>query len=213
MKRTLRTPAYLQVARDIAGKIATGDLREGERFSGRSLMSSQYNVSSETIRRALGLLAEMGVIEIKPKVGALVVSRQRAALYLKQYGRSMSMRDLKSKLVKAVAQRKALDSQIDDMITKLTDMAERFRYSDVMQTYEFTIPDQARISGMTIEETAFRKHTGATIAAVRREGEVILSPKSDVRLQSDDTLIVVCDIIDLSEVSAFVNEAAEKPPQ
>ena len=43
-KKEKGSPAYLQVAIDIAGQIAEGELREGQRFSGRSLMSSKYGV-------------------------------------------------------------------------------------------------------------------------------------------------------------------------
>ena len=40
MKKEKTIPAYLLIARDVAGRIALGEIPEGERFSGRSLMSS-----------------------------------------------------------------------------------------------------------------------------------------------------------------------------
>ncbi len=129
MKRDKRLPAYLQVARDIAGRITSGELQEGERFSGRSLMSSKYNVSPETIRRALGLLSEMEVVTIKPHVGVLVKSRQRAAEYVDQYGETVGMRLLKEDLTALMNERRALDQRIEKTVQKLTDMAERFRGS------------------------------------------------------------------------------------
>ena len=59
MKNNATPPIYSQVAFDIATKIATGELEEGQKFTGRSLMSSQYGVSPETIRRALKQLSDM----------------------------------------------------------------------------------------------------------------------------------------------------------
>ena len=50
---------YLQIAVDVASRVAGGDLREGDRLYGRSVMASEYGVSPETIRRALRLLADM----------------------------------------------------------------------------------------------------------------------------------------------------------
>ena len=73
MKIQTKPPIYLQVAYDIAAKIATGVLAEQERFSGRSLMSSQYGVSPETIRRALRLLSDMGIIAVQENVGSQVL--------------------------------------------------------------------------------------------------------------------------------------------
>lgn len=65
MKHSDKPPVYSQVAFDIAAKIAVGELKEGDRFSGRSLMSSQYGVSPETIRRALGHLSYLGIVATK----------------------------------------------------------------------------------------------------------------------------------------------------
>jgi DNA-binding GntR family transcriptional regulator len=55
-------PQYLQIAQDLATRISKGKLEEGSTLYGRSVMSSEYNVSPETIRRALRLLADMKVV-------------------------------------------------------------------------------------------------------------------------------------------------------
>ena len=52
MQRTVVPSQYLQIARDLAGRIARGELEEGSRIYGRSVMASEYSVSPETIRRA-----------------------------------------------------------------------------------------------------------------------------------------------------------------
>ncbi|MDY0372402.1 MAG: GntR family transcriptional regulator, partial [Sphaerochaetaceae bacterium] len=52
-------PIYARIALDIANRIENGELLEGKRLSGRSLMSSEYGVSPETIRRAFSLLEEL----------------------------------------------------------------------------------------------------------------------------------------------------------
>ena len=43
---------YMRVAVSLAERIAAGELREGEKLSGRSKLSPEYNVSPETVRRA-----------------------------------------------------------------------------------------------------------------------------------------------------------------
>jgi K+/H+ antiporter YhaU regulatory subunit KhtT len=208
MGREKRPPAYMQVARDIAGRIASGEIREGERFSGRSLMSSQYNVSPETIRRALGLLAEMDVVSMRQNVGAEVKSRERAARYVDQYGEAIGMRLLREDLSRLMAERRQLDERIEETVQKLADMAERFRSSGDMQTYEFTVPEGARIAGLTIAQSAFRAATGATILAIRRSASVILSPGPDEKLAPGDVLVVVCGVMLVPLVSDFISRTA-----
>jgi K+/H+ antiporter YhaU regulatory subunit KhtT len=205
MKKTKSPPAYLKVARDIAGRIASGEIQEGQRFSGRSLMSSQYNVSPETIRRALGLLTQMDVVIMKPYVGVVVKSRENAARYVNQYGEAIGMRLLKEELATLMKKRREIDAQIEKTIQRLVDIAERFRNSDVMQTYEFTVPEGASIDGMTIAESAFRKQTGATILAIRRDADVTLSPSPDFKIAAGDVLVVFCGVLLVSVVSEFIS--------
>ena len=53
MRQTVVPAQYLQIALDLAGRVARGELPEGSRVYGRSIMASEYSVSPETIRRAL----------------------------------------------------------------------------------------------------------------------------------------------------------------
>ncbi len=205
-KKDRGAPAYQQVALDIAERIASGEICEGQRFSGRSLMSSKYSVSPETIRRALGLLSEMEVVTMQPSVGGVVKSRERAAQFVDRQGEATGMRRLREEIAKLTAERRALDERIDLAIRKLTDVAERFRRNDILQTYEFTVPVDARIDGLTIAETAFRAKTGATILAIRRGEDVSLSPPPAEMLRAGDTLVVVCGVLLVPVVSEFVNQ-------
>ena len=204
-KKEKGSPAYLQVAIDIAGQIAEGELREGQRFSGRSLMSSKYGVSPETIRRALGLLNEMDIVSIEPSSGVVVKSRARAALYAQRRGEAADMRRLQEELDTLTAQRRALDLRIESAIARLTDTAERFRRGDSLQTYEFTLSPGTRIEGLSISQSAFRRETGATILGIRRGEDIILSPSPETLLQEGDVLIVVCDMLVVPAVSEFVS--------
>lgn len=205
-KRDKNTPAYLQVALAIADQIAQGEYKEGQRFSGRSLMSSKYGVSPETIRRALGLLSEMDIVSIEPGSGVVVKSRARSQEYIKRRSEAANIRHLKDEVDELTAQRRALDLRIESAIGRLTDMAERFRRSDALQTYEFIVPEGSRIDGLSIAQAAFRRETGATILGIRRAGDITISPKPETTLSAGDVLIVVCDMLVVPVVSEFVNQ-------
>lgn len=78
MRQAVVPSQYLQIALDLATRIAQGELTEGSRIYGRSVLASEYGVSPETIRKALRLLADMKVVDVKPQSGAVVLLRPTA---------------------------------------------------------------------------------------------------------------------------------------
>lgn len=67
-----KLPRYVKIAHDICGRILTGEFPEGTILKGRSMLASVYNVSPETIRKAINILAEEKIIEVKHGVGIFV---------------------------------------------------------------------------------------------------------------------------------------------
>ena len=56
MQDNYTMPIYQKIALDLANKIYTGSIVEGSTLYGRSVLAGKYNVSPETIRRAIKLL-------------------------------------------------------------------------------------------------------------------------------------------------------------
>ena len=205
MKQSVRPPIYYQVAFDIASKIAAGDLKEGDRFSGRSLMGSQYGVSPETIRRALGHLNDLGIVSIKNNSGSTVQSQKRAKEYVEQYQANLDLLSLKIKLREMVAQRDALNAEINHISEQIVDLLERFRSSDRFRTYEFAIQKDCAVAGQTIGAIRFRQRTGATIVAIQKGAELQLSPGPETELDQGDVLVVACELSQIDEVSQLLS--------
>ena len=200
MSRSVTPPVYSQVAFDVASKIASGDIREGDRFTGRSLMGSQYGVSSETIRRAMRHLSDMGIISVQNNVGSTVLSQKRAREYVEQYQEDKDLRALKAELREMLAQRDALNEKINATVQRIIDLGERFWRSDRMRTYEFRVSD-GPAAGQSIGGLQFRQRTGATIVAVRSGETVLLSPSPQTVLHSGDVLVVACELEQIEAVS------------
>ena len=72
---------YTRIAISLAERIASGQLKEGDKISGRSKLSPEYNVSPETIRRALRLLAD-GKIPVRTCVLDAAITPYRAPRWL-----------------------------------------------------------------------------------------------------------------------------------
>lgn len=55
--------AYLAVANDVAGRIASGELRPGQRLRSERELAEYYGHAYATIRKAMAVLRERGLIE------------------------------------------------------------------------------------------------------------------------------------------------------
>lgn len=190
MKKSDTLPVYSKVALDIATKIAAGDLQEDTKFSGRSLMSTQYGVSQETIRRALNVLAEMGIVSIQQNSGAVVLSKQRAVDYIKKAQATSNMRSLKRELRNLIAERSRLDDRILDIVNQITDLNDRFTSSDPLRNYEFELSPYSKLVGKTIRESRFWQNTQTTIVAIISNGKTYLSPGPNAVFKAYDILVV-----------------------
>ena len=122
MKCTTKQSVYDQIAYDVASKIAVGEIKENERFSGRSLMGSHYGVSPETIRRSMRLLADEGILEVKDNSGSVVISRTKAVEFVSRSQNVRNLVALKAKLETLVANRDELNVKINAAMAEIMDM-------------------------------------------------------------------------------------------
>ncbi len=115
---------YEAIALDIAETIAQGRLQEGERFSCRKF-ASRYQVSAETVRRAAGLLAGEGVVQLEAGSGVIVASRSLATAYRRRVRTQEVMQQIQSELLALMDQRRHLDQAITRTLERLLDQAGR----------------------------------------------------------------------------------------
>ena len=192
MKQTVVPSQYLQIALDIARRIAKGDLPEGQRVYGRSVMASEYNVSPETIRRALRLLSDMKVVEVKPQSGVVVLSADSARRYIENFEESADVRALRQQLKELMAEYADLSRRLSDTVAALMKSQETFAAADEpFPNYEVPIPKDSPLIGQSIGALKFWQSTGGTIVAIRRGQTVILSPGPYAQLYGGDVIVLV----------------------
>jgi K+/H+ antiporter YhaU regulatory subunit KhtT len=83
---------------------------------------------------------------------------------------------------------------------------EKFSESNPFLNYQIDIPPNSAIIGHTLAELNFWQETRATVIAIRRQGKIILSPGPYILFQTDDVIIVVCDVACIEAVNDFVNK-------
>ena len=194
---------YEQIAVDIATKIAHNEYAVGEKLYGRSVLAGQYNVSPETIRRAVALLQSMHIVQVEAGRGISVVDRQKALDYVENFNQRKALMVAQQEFAELLLKRQALDVQIEQQIKKILTYTSRMinllpRVDDVF------VPATSPLVGKTLREVDFRNQTNATVLAVERSGEEYLAPRSDDVILANDVLIYVGDEDCKAKVEALV---------
>ncbi len=190
-KRHESVAVYEKIALDIANRIVRREIAEGVKLSGRSVMSSEYGVSPETIRRSFSLLEEMEVVEVKLNRGVSVISRDNAKKYITKYSKSNENRELLSQLRHVLTEREQIDKEFFSLAKDLIEANDRFSASNPFPTYEYTIKEGSLAVGNCLGALNFWQKTGGTVIAIRRDGSILLSPGPDLSLHVLDILIFV----------------------
>jgi len=191
VRQTVVPAQYLRIALDLADRIARGELPEGSRVYGRSVMASEYNVSPETIRRALRLLADMKVVEVKPQSGAVVLSADSARRYIENFQGDAGAHALRQKLKDLLLEEAELHRQIVGTASALVKSQDSFASAhEPFPNYEVSVPRDSPVIGKSIGELKFWQSTGGTIIAIRRGQTVILSPGPYAELFAGDVVVL-----------------------
>lgn len=136
---------YTRIAISLAERIASGQLKEGDKLSGRSKLSPEYNVSPETIRRTLRLLADMKVVEVKEQSGVYVLSADNARRYLHNFADQTDIRGKQQQLKELLVRQEHLNRQMAALCRDILD--ETSQTPDALPNYYCRIPDDWPHSG------------------------------------------------------------------
>ena len=192
---------YTRIAISLAERIASGQLKEGDKLSGRSKLSPEYNVSPETIRRTLRLLADMKVVEVKEQSGVYVLSADNARRYLHNFADQTDIRGKHQQLKELLVRQEHLNRQMAALCRDILD--ETSQTPDALPNYYCRIPDDWPHSGTTVGALRFWQATGATIVAIRRGLSYIVSPGPYAELYAGDAVIFVGGVKAREAVSHF----------
>lgn len=183
--------AYVSIALDIANKILNGEFREKQKISGRSTLASMYNVSPETIRRAIVLLEDMDVVKSSRGSGIDVISKSAAEKFIEKNKSSRYISSIKDEIRDLMQQKKKIDEQIQESFDTIFDYIERFK-SDTPYTFiEIKVTADSKKIGKKINEVRLWQTTGTTMVAYRRKGETVISPGPDYVFEEGDTIVVI----------------------
>ena len=179
---------YQEIAIDIAHAVMMGEYHEGVKIHGRSTLAGRYNVSPETIRRAIAILQNVGVVRVNQGVGITVTSKDMAERFIKSLDQKGEIKIFLEDLKGLMDIRRENDIKIESHLNKLQGYADRIM-SRWMDVGEIQIGKTSPAIGKTLKELQVRERTGTTIVAVIRDGFEQFSPEAAFVLRGDDVLL------------------------
>ncbi|GAA0240056.1 TrkA C-terminal domain-containing protein [Metaclostridioides mangenotii] len=193
MDNNYTMPIYQKIALDVANKIYTGEIKEDTILYGRSILAGKYNVSPETIRRAVKILEDIDVVKSVKGKGVIVLSSEKAYSFIKKYQDITNISSYKSTLRDLIDSKADIDVKIIDTIGKIIDYSNRLEIINPLVPIQFEIKSDCKYIGDTAANTNFWQNTGATIVAIKRGEELIISPGPYIEFLEGDIVLAVGD--------------------
>ncbi len=199
-------PRYIRISVDIARRITQGDFAENQKIKGRSTLAGEYGVSPETIRRSAALLSDMGVVSVIDKSGIMVVSKNKAYDFVDKFSSKQTITSLKLKIKDLMTQRDQINTEIVDKFDLLLEQLNSQESLNKIAHYSHKISDSSKVIGSTLAGLQFWQNTGATVIAVKRKDDLLISPGPYFALAEDDVIYFVGVYDVKSKVHKFIEE-------
>src|SRR5690554_6568565 len=187
----VRQPKYQKIAADIASKIVEKKYLVGEKIYARSSIATQYEVSSETARRAIAVLQDLEIVEATKGSGVVIKSYEKAANYIKQFLDVQSIYQIQLEVIDSINRQKKELDMLKDITERLVNRTERFRSVNPFVPFQVDLTEDSPYISKTIGEINFWHHTMATIVGIKRGEELILSPGPYATLELNDTIYFI----------------------
>lgn len=198
------TPRYQQIAVDIASKIISGHYQMGDKIYTRSSLSSQYDVSSETARRAINILSDLEIVEVLQGSGVIIKSCEKAIKFVKQHTDIHTVNDLKRDILNSLERQINEKKHLTELLNKLIDKTNYLKSTNPFIPFEISIANRCPFLGKTISEVNFWHNTLATIIGIKRENKLMMSPGPYAVFTEGDVLYLVGDENCLERVTQYL---------
>ena len=198
---------YRSIALDIAQRIINGEFPEGMKLSGRSLLASQYNVSPETIRKAITLLKEENVVAVSQGKEISILSIQKCYYFIEHCKSSDSVYSLRQDAECLLKKKREIDKHLEGILNDIINYSDRLRNLTPYNPVEIEVCIASHVISKKISDIQLWQHTGATIVAIRRGTEIIISPGPNAIIDANDRIVVVGNSDVLERTVAYINRS------
>lgn len=199
----LKQPRYRVIALRIAEQISANQHKVGEKIHARSTLATTYGVSSETARRAISVLGDLGIVETMHGSGAKVLSRQKAQKFVESETEVNGLQDLQLSLTEQIkAQQAGLDALSKDL-HRFVDQSQHYQQHNPLTPFELALTEPSALFEKSLSELNFWHQTGTTLVGISHEDKLVISPGPYAKIHRGDTLYFVGDENSVQNVYNF----------
>lgn len=201
----LEVPLYQKIAIDIAQKITLGEFAVGHKISGRSMLSGNYKVSPETIRKAISMLKSAQVVSVSQGKEPVVTSIINAYKFIEENKNVEDLYLLKERFENLLLEKKLLNNKIENLFDEVINHSNKFKDISPYNPIEVELFEHSYIVGKSVSTTHFWQHTKSTVIAIRRQGKLIIAPSPNENFQINDRIVIVGDLDAVTKAIEFIN--------
>lgn len=186
-------PKYQQVAISIAERIVSNQYPVGQKVHARSTLANTFSVSPETARKAVNVLVDLGIMEAKHGSGVTISSKEKAKAFLTQYENVRNIQEIKTDVLKSIIKQQEELENLAGLTQLLVAQTKQLNQINPLLPSELLLTKQSLHLGETIQSLNIWQETSATIIAILRGEDLLISPGPYAVINEMDTLFFIGD--------------------
>ena len=202
-KKKVALPRYQQIAVAIAERIVENRYQVGQKIHARSTLASNFNVSPETARKAINVLVDLEIMDVRHGSGAYIASKEKAQAFVEQYQDVQSIQEIRQDILDSVERQQQELDNFSDLLNTLVQQTKKVHYMSPFVPFELQLTEQAQHLEKSINELNIWQATGATIIAIQTTEELLLSPGPYAKFSAGNTIYFVGNELALQRMTNF----------
>ncbi len=185
-KKKIVRPRYQQIAVDLAERIVENRYKVGEKIHARSTLASTYNASPETTRKAINVLVDLGIMEVRHGSGAFVASKEKQRFPIAISRCTIHPRYKKAEIMASVEKQQDELNHFSQLLDQLVNQTKRIHKMNPLLPFELSLSEKAMHLDRSISELNIWQATGATVIAISHNEELLVSPGPYAKFTAGD---------------------------
>ncbi len=202
-KNRVSLPRYQQIAVEIAERVVEGRYQVGEKIHARSTLASNFNVSPETARKAINVLVDLEIMEVRHGSGAYVSSKENAQKFVEKYRNVQSVKEIQQEIADSIDRQRKELTNFSELLEALVNQTKQVHDISPFIPYELKITEKALHLEKSIVELNIWQVTGATVVAIQTETELLLSPGPYAKLSIGNVVYFVGSELSFQRMQNF----------
>ncbi|KAF1302235.1 GntR family transcriptional regulator [Enterococcus sp. JM9B] len=202
-KKKVALPRYQQIAVAIAERIVENRYQVGQKIHARSTLASNFNVSPETARKAINVLVDLEIMDVRHGSGAYIASKEKAQAFVEQYQDVQSIQEIRQDILDSVERQQQELDNFSDLLNMLVQQTKKVHHMSPFVPFELQLTEQAQHLEKSINELNVWQATGATIIAIQTTEGLLLSPGPYAKFSAGNTIYFVGNELALQRMTNF----------